>query len=66
MTRRDGAKSKSRGEKLAAGAKIVIEGSQDMNNDETTSPLRSKNSRWKAHPIERVPEVHQRRQRVRI
>ena len=51
MTRRDGAKTKSRGEKLAYATKTTIQESQDKNNDETLSPLRSKNSRWKAHQI---------------
>ena len=51
MGRKDGAKTKSRGQKLAYATTTTIQESQEKNNDETLSPLRSKNSRWKAHQI---------------
>ncbi len=51
---RNGAKTKLRGEKLADTTKTIIQESQEKNDNETTSPLRSKNSRWKAHKIDRA------------
>lgn len=65
MPRRDGAKTKSRGQKLAYNATTTtIQESQAKNNDETMSPLRNKDSHWKAHAIEssRSPSTSPARQ----
>jgi hypothetical protein len=50
---RKGAKSQSRGEILAKQAKnaTIIKESQDINDEQTTSPLRNQSSRWKAHTM---------------
>jgi hypothetical protein len=48
---RNGAKSKTRGEKLAKQATTTVKGSQDNNAEQTTSPLRNQTSRWKAHTV---------------
>ena len=65
MPRRDGAKTKSRGQKLAYNATTTtIQESQEKNNEETMSPLRNKDSHWKAHAIEssRSPSTSPARQ----
>ena len=50
MTRRDARKSQSRGQKLAYnGTKTTIQESQEKNNEQAMSPLRNKDSPWKAH-----------------
>jgi hypothetical protein len=48
---RNGAKTKTRGEKLAKQATTTVKGSQDNNAEQTTSPLRNQTSRWKAHTV---------------
>jgi hypothetical protein len=48
---RNGGKSSTRGQKLASQAKTIVRESQDNSSEETTSPLRNRGSRWKAHKI---------------
>ena len=51
---RNGAKSRSRGEKLTNPTTTIIKATQDKTDEQSRSPLRNESSRWKAHTVNKT------------